>query len=74
MSDTFSQPTLPPIGWVADLKDEDRELLASYGEFVSAYPDRDLIEQGWEQSHLYLVVGGTLDVRRIGLEQGRTIP
>lgn len=69
MSDNFSQPTLPPIGWVADLNNEDRELLASYGEFISAYPDRDLIEQGWQQTHLYLVVSGVLDVRRVGLEQ-----
>ena len=69
MSDAFSETTLPPIGWVADLKDEDRDLLASYGEFISAYPDRDLIEQGWQQTHLYLVVSGILDVRRVGLEQ-----
>jgi len=69
MSDAFSLTTLPPIGWVSDLKSEDRELLASYGEFISATPEHDLIEQGWQQTHLYLVVSGSLAVRSIGLDQ-----
>lgn len=69
MSSPFDRPSLPSIGWVADLKTEDRDLLASYGEFIPAYPERDLIEQGWNQTHLYMVITGKLEVRREGLER-----
>lgn len=69
MSEALDQPVLPPIGFVADLKEEDRELLSSYGEFVPASPEHDLIEQGWPQEHLYLLISGQLEVRRIGLEK-----
>ncbi|MFQ3670837.1 MAG: cyclic nucleotide-binding domain-containing protein [Verrucomicrobiia bacterium] len=69
MSDSLDQPVLPPIGFVADLKDEDRELLSSYGEFLPANPEHDLIEQGWPQEHLFLLISGQLEVRRTGLEK-----
>lgn len=64
MSTDFSTPSLPPIGWVATLKDEDRDLLASYGQFQALYPPNELIFQGDEQKHLYLVISGELEVRR----------
>ena len=67
MSSTFDRPTLPPVGWVAELKEEDRDLLASYGEFLGVQPDHDMIRQGDEQKHLYFVISGKLEVRRIGL-------
>lgn len=69
MAVELTSPNLPPIGWVATLKDEDRDLLGSYGEFVALYPEKDLIRQGQEQKHLYMVVSGLLEVRRDGLEQ-----
>ena len=68
MSSTFDRPTLPAVGWVAELKEEDRDLLASYGEFLGIQPDHDMIRQGDDQKHLYFVIGGKLEVRRIGLQ------
>ncbi len=68
MSSTFDRPMLPALGWVADLKEEDRDLLASYGEFLGLQPDHDMIRQGDEQRHLYFIISGKLEVRRSGLE------
>lgn len=66
----FNSPlSLPAVGWVASLKEEDRELLASYGDFVSAQKDQTLVQQGEEQSHLYLVISGSLEVSRQGLTE-----
>jgi len=66
MSNDFSTPTLPPIGWVANLREDDRELLASYGQFLALYPPNELIFQGDEQHHLFLLISGKLEVRREG--------
>ncbi|NJK92837.1 MAG: cyclic nucleotide-binding domain-containing protein [Blastochloris sp.] len=67
MSSAFDRPTLPAVGWVANLNDDDRDLLASYGEFFGIQPDHDMIKQGDEQNQLFLVISGRLEVRRIGL-------
>ena len=67
MSSNFDRPTLPSLGWVADLKEDDRDLLASYGEFFGLQPDHDMIRQGDEQRHLFFVISGKLEVRRSGL-------
>lgn len=56
------------MGWVAHLKEEDRDLLASYGEFSGIHPDHDMIRQGEEQSRVYFVISGRLEVRKQGLE------
>lgn len=64
----FDRPLLPPAGWVAQLKDEDRELLASYGEFQGIHPDHDMIRQGEPQEHVYFVISGKLEVRKQGLD------
>lgn len=64
----FDRPTLPDAGWVSALKEEDRELLSTYGEFAGVHPDYDLIRQGDVQSHVYYVISGKLEVRRQGLE------
>lgn len=69
MSAEFDRPILPSVGCVSELKEDDRELLASYGEFISAQPDHDLIRQGEEQDYLYVVLKGSLEVRREGLDQ-----
>lgn len=67
MNSAFDRPTLPPLGWVADLKEEDRELLSSYGEFLGLQPDHDMIRQGEEQKHLYFIISGKLEARRTGI-------
>lgn len=58
---------LPPSGWVAMLKEEDRDLLSSYGEFAGVHPDHDMIRQGEAQDHVYFVISGRLEVRKQGL-------
>jgi CRP-like cAMP-binding protein len=64
----FDRPALPPAGWVAALKEEDRNLLASYGEFVGVHPDHDMIRQGEHQNLVYFVISGRLEVRKQGLQ------
>ncbi len=50
------------------IPEDDRDLLASYGEFRGVQPDHDMIRQGEEQLHIYFVISGRLEVRRQGLE------
>ncbi len=68
MGSNFDRPTLPPVGWVAELREEDRDLLATYGEFISIQPDHDMIRQGENQEHIHLIIRGKLEVRRQGIE------
>jgi CRP-like cAMP-binding protein len=56
--------TLPAIGWAAELKEDDRDLLASYGEFIPVQEGTVLIEEGKAQTNLYVVVAGALKVVR----------
>jgi CRP-like cAMP-binding protein len=56
--------TLPTIGWAAELKQDDRDVLASYGEFIPASPDTILIHEGEVQTNLYVVIKGGLKVVR----------
>jgi len=57
-------PSLPETPWIQSLRADDRELLSSYGEFVSAQSQAAFIEEGQEQENLYLLVRGSLEVRR----------
>jgi len=68
MNSSFDRPTLPAVSWTARLKEEDRDLLASYGEFYGLQPDHDLIRQGEDQKHLFFVISGRLEARRTGLQ------
>ncbi|MDZ4789085.1 MAG: cyclic nucleotide-binding domain-containing protein [Blastochloris sp.] len=68
MSTTFDRPTLPAVGWVANLAEDDRNLLASYGEFLGIQPDHDMIRQGEDQNQVFLVISGKLEVRRMGMQ------
>lgn len=52
---------LPALGLLTELKEEDRDLLASYGEFIGAQVGRELISQGDDQRHLYFVISGELE-------------
>ncbi|MEM6822909.1 MAG: cyclic nucleotide-binding domain-containing protein [Verrucomicrobiota bacterium] len=68
MSTEFDRPTLPEAGFLAGLPEDDRDLLASYGEFRGVQPDHDMIRQGDIQEHLYFVISGKLEVRRQGVQ------
>lgn len=61
MSD-LTHPELPPVGFVAEISDEDRLLLSGYGEFLPVHPGKDLIKEGEDQESLYLVLSGVLHV------------
>lgn len=67
MSQDFDRPTLPDTGFLEKVQDDDRDLLASYGEFLGIQPDHDMIRQGEEQLHVYFVISGKLEVRRQGI-------
>ncbi len=64
METPLETPELPAIGFVADLSDDDRLLLSSYGEFASFKANQTVIEQGQPQDSLYLVLSGLLHARR----------
>jgi CRP/FNR family cyclic AMP-dependent transcriptional regulator len=63
MSDTLSKPTLPAFSWIGHLKEDDRDLLSSYGEFFPGHPGNVIIEEGALQEDLYVVISGRLEVR-----------
>jgi len=63
MSDTLSKPTLPTFSWIGHLKDDDRELLSSYGEFFPGHPGAVVIEEGAMQTEVFVVISGRLEVR-----------
>jgi CRP-like cAMP-binding protein len=52
---------LPALGLLNELREEDRDLLASYGEYIGAQAGRELITQGEDQRHLYFVISGRLE-------------
>src|SRR5277367_2385741 len=63
MSDTLSKPTLPTFSWIGHLKQDDRELLSSYGEFFPGHPGNVIIEEGAMQTEVFVVISGELEVR-----------
>jgi CRP-like cAMP-binding protein len=63
MSETLSKPTLPNFSWIGHLKDDDRELLSSYGEFFPAYPGNVIISEGSIQTEVFVVISGKLEVQ-----------
>jgi CRP/FNR family transcriptional regulator, cyclic AMP receptor protein len=63
MSETLSKPTLPTFSWIGHLKDDDRELLSSYGEFFPGHPGNIIIEEGALQTEVFVVISGELEVR-----------
>ena len=60
MSSDLNSPELPAIGFVADLTEDDRQILSGYGEFLPVHEDKALIEEGQEQNSLYFVISGRL--------------
>jgi hypothetical protein len=62
MANDLTKPTLPTFSWIGHLKDDDRELLSSYGEFFPGHPDTVIIEEGVEQTEVFVVISGKLQV------------
>ena len=62
MSD-FSNPDLPALGFAQGLTDEERKQLSSFGQWTSADPGTEVIQEGAQQDSLYLVVSGLLHVQ-----------
>jgi CRP-like cAMP-binding protein len=63
MTDILSKPTLPTFSWIGHLKQDDRELLSSYGEFFPGHPGNIIIEEGAMQTEVLVVISGKLEVR-----------
>jgi CRP-like cAMP-binding protein len=62
MSESLSKPTLPTFSWIGHLKDDDRELLSSYGQFFPGHPGNIIIEEGVLQTEVFVVISGELEV------------
>jgi CRP-like cAMP-binding protein len=62
MAHELSRPSLPVFSWIGHLKDDDRELLSSYGEFFPGHPGEAIIEEDEEQTEVFVVISGRLQV------------
>jgi hypothetical protein len=62
MANDLSKPTLPVFSWIGHLKDDDRDLLSSYGEFFPGHPGTVVIEEGVPQTEVFVVISGKLQV------------
>jgi len=58
----LSKPSLPAFSWIGHLKDDDRDLLSSYGEFFPGHPGTTIIEEGAQQTEVFVVISGKLQV------------
>jgi CRP/FNR family cyclic AMP-dependent transcriptional regulator len=63
MSESLSKPTLPTFSWIGQLKEDDRDLLSSYGEFFPGHPGNVIIQEGDIQTDVFVVISGKLEVR-----------
>lgn len=59
-----SSPTIPAVGLVSSLEKEDRDTLASYGNFHLAPKGTVLIEQGKPHGCLFFIISGLFHARR----------
>jgi CRP/FNR family cyclic AMP-dependent transcriptional regulator len=57
-----STPTLPTFSWIGHLKEDDRELLSSYGQFFPGHPGNVIIAEGHMQDEVFVVISGELEV------------
>lgn len=55
--------TLPALGFAEEMTDEEREVLAKFGESVTVNDGDLLITEGHQQDSLYLIIFGTLHVQ-----------
>ena len=65
MPPDLSKPSLPVFSWIGHLKDDDRDLLSSYGQFFPGHPGAVIIEEGKMQDGVFVVVSGRLEVRAL---------
>src|SRR5260221_14701314 len=63
MSESLTKPTLPTFSWIGHLKADDRDLLSSYGEFFPGHPGNVIIQEGVQQTEVFVVISGRLEVR-----------
>jgi CRP/FNR family cyclic AMP-dependent transcriptional regulator len=63
MTESLSKPTLPTFSWIGHLKEDDRDLLSSYGEFFPGHPGNIIIQEGSQQTEVFVVISGMLEVR-----------
>ena len=63
MSESLTRPSLPTFSWIGHLKQDDRELLSSYGEFFPGHPGNVIIQEGAMQTEVFVVISGRLEVR-----------
>ncbi|MEO6052785.1 MAG: cyclic nucleotide-binding domain-containing protein [Chthoniobacterales bacterium] len=61
---SFEGATLPAVGLVAELSDEDRAMLSSYGQFGFLEAGHLAIRQGTPQDRLYFVISGVFHAKR----------
>lgn len=57
-------PQLPPAGLIANLSNEDRITLSSFGSFHEVKPGAVLIEQGKPHGKLFFIIDGLFHARR----------
>jgi len=62
MTEILTRPTLPTFSWIGHLKQDDRELLSSYGEFFPGHPGNVVIQEGVLQTEVFVVISGKLEV------------
>jgi CRP-like cAMP-binding protein len=60
----ISTPHLPALGFVAELSDDDRAMLSSYGHFRRYDAGSKVIEEGAVQESLYFLISGLLHASR----------
>jgi CRP-like cAMP-binding protein len=60
--DSLSNSSLPSFSWIGHLKEDDRQLLSSYGEFFPGHPGNVLVQEGVELPMLFVVITGQLEV------------
>jgi len=70
-SSPLSDTRLPAVGLVAELNEEDRALLSSYGLFSYLEAGQLVIRQQSAQNCLYFVISGTLHAKRA--DEGREV-
>jgi CRP-like cAMP-binding protein len=58
----FNRPELPALGWLTGLKKDDRDILATYGEFLPAQPNQPIITEGEPQPYLYYIINGSFHI------------
>jgi CRP-like cAMP-binding protein len=68
MSESLTKPTLPTFSWIGHLKEDDRDLLSSYGEFFPGHPGNVIIEEGVPQTEVFVVITGELEVHGAGAD------